>query len=315
MSSSAGTEASSDPGRRHHAHHGGHDHGGHGHGDHSDVDWAAMGERLEAEADLTIDMLRDAVAWTRDASDAAGLRIGAVVDVGSGPGVAACELAGTFTDASVVAVDQSRELLAMAERRIERLGLGDRVTTRVAALQDGVAAAGDADLVWASMVLHHLDDPAGALGRLRDLLRPGGMIVLTEWGDPTRCIPAEVGVGRAGLAERVERAAATWIATMGSNGHEGSPPSALPGAFAAAGLEVAAEHLVDVRIAAPLPDEARRIVAGFLTRMADTYTDLLDEDDRDALRQLADPESPNTLLTRADAFYATSRHLYLLRPA
>ncbi|MDY7102910.1 MAG: class I SAM-dependent methyltransferase [Actinomycetota bacterium] len=297
--------------------HHGHGHDGHGHGgphDHDELDWDAMGDRLELEGDLAMPMLDEALAWLGEVCTSWGTTVRTVLDVGSGPGVGACALALAYEDAQVVAVDPSPELLARAERRAARFGVDDRVTTMAASLPDGVDEAPEAHLVWASMVIHHVADPAAALDRLRHRLRPGGLIALAEFADPWRFLPADLDLGRPGLAERVDAASAHWIATLGSNGHEGAPPAALPGAVAAAGLEIVAERVVRHRIDPPLSVDARQHVRAHVVRMAEMETDLLDADDRATLETLADPSSPNGILARPDVFYETSRRLLALRP-
>jgi trans-aconitate methyltransferase len=106
-----------------------------------------------------------------------------IVDLGCGPGVAAVALAQRFADAVVTAVDGSAELLQRASDRAARFGVGELVDTRIADFGpslDGLAAAGTVDLVWVSMVLHHLAELPRTLAELHGLLRPNGLMAVVE---------------------------------------------------------------------------------------------------------------------------------------
>jgi trans-aconitate methyltransferase len=133
--------------------------------------------RLEREAEgLT-------ALWTAALDTVEANLVGAtdrVVDVGCGPGVVACLLAQRFRDARVVAADGSPAMVEQATARAARLGLGGRVEARHVPIPEGLDHLDAADVVWASMVLHHVDDAAGAVQRLGDLLRPGGVLALVE---------------------------------------------------------------------------------------------------------------------------------------
>ena len=155
----------------------GHGHGpGHGHGDPSFAS-TADADRLEREAE---DLLADTeAAIVRIAASVSG-DVARIVDVGCGPGVVTCLLAERFPGASVVAADSSPVMLTRVADRADRLGLADRVVTAAADLAHGLDALGLADVVWASMVLHHVDDVAAAVDRLRGLVRTGGVLAVVE---------------------------------------------------------------------------------------------------------------------------------------
>src|SRR3954447_14678184 len=102
---------------------------------HHPVDWAALAADLIAEAEVNAPMVDQALAWlTRRVPGATR-----VLDVGSGPGVAACAFAALLPNAAVVAADGVAELLDLARHRARSLGLGDRLTTIETALPDGIA--------------------------------------------------------------------------------------------------------------------------------------------------------------------------------
>jgi len=117
----------------------------------------------------------------------AGLpQAGTVVDVGAGTGTFAIALARARPDVSVIAVDGDRQALELAQRkpgaeRVEwREGLAGGLTT-----VDGVAA-GSADAIVMSLLLHHLTPEAkhAALADARRALGPRGWLHVADWGEP-----------------------------------------------------------------------------------------------------------------------------------
>jgi trans-aconitate methyltransferase len=157
-----------------------------------EADWSTMVDRAEREGERFVAVVRQATAWAKDArSVAPGTHpVRRVLDVGSGPGVGTCELAVLFPEAIVVAVDASHAMLTRAAARAARHGLAARVTTYRAELPDGiegtdaVAALGRADVVWASLSLHHVRDQPRALRALHTLVDPQGVVAIVELDDP-----------------------------------------------------------------------------------------------------------------------------------
>ncbi|GHF67465.1 SAM-dependent methyltransferase [Streptomyces mashuensis] len=283
-------------------------HGTHGTHDHGtdDFDWAAMADLLENEAETHASYVRDALARL----DGPAPR--RVLDVGSGPGVAACLLAERFPQAEVVAVDGEPELLARAEARARRLGV--RLRTRTAGFPEDLGGLGEADLVWAANVVHHLGDQQGGLKRLAGLVAPGGVLAVTEGGLPVRFLPRDAGTGRPGLQERLDAARAERFERMRAE---------LPGTVAAvedwpamlraAGLTDAhsASFLVDHP--APLAEGPRASVRRMLERYRTVLDGLLDQDDLAALDRLLDPDSPEGVDRRPDLFLLTARTVHFAR--
>jgi ArsR family transcriptional regulator len=105
----------------------------------------------------------------------AGLK---VVDVGTGTGALLPALAGAA--AEVLAVDQSEHLLARARRRCRDAGC-DNVRFQRADVRSLPFADGSFDAAYSSMVLHHVPDPADAVGELARVTRPGGRVVIVEF--------------------------------------------------------------------------------------------------------------------------------------
>jgi len=107
-----------------------------------------------------------------------------ILDLGSGPGILACELAAEVgASGRIVALDVSAEMNAIASRRIAAAGLGDRIE-----VVDGDAIGLDFvdasfDAAVATQVVEYVDDVDAALCELRRVLRPGGRLLLldTDW--------------------------------------------------------------------------------------------------------------------------------------
>ncbi len=97
-----------------------------------------------------------------------------VLDIGGGTGGFAVKVAQLGHQVTVV--DPSPDALAALDRRARELGV------QVTGLQgdlDGLAALElEADVVLCHGVLEVVEDPAAALGRIRDVLRPGGTLSL-----------------------------------------------------------------------------------------------------------------------------------------
>jgi ArsR family transcriptional regulator len=112
------------------------------------------------------------------------------VDVGTGEGMLLDVLSPLFQ--RVIALDRSRAQLAWAARRVAERGF-----TNVslfpgsyddASLVQRVDAAGGADLVFASRVLHHAARPEDAIASFVRLLKKGGHLVVLDYlphGDET----------------------------------------------------------------------------------------------------------------------------------
>jgi demethylmenaquinone methyltransferase/2-methoxy-6-polyprenyl-1,4-benzoquinol methylase len=122
-----------------------------------------------------------------------------VLDVATGTAAVAIELART-RGCSVVALDQSPEMLAEGRTRVERVGLADRIE-----LVEGRAEAlpfedGSFDALTFTYLLRYVDDPGGTLAELARVVRPGGTIASLEFGVPPGVLPRAawnlyVGVG------------------------------------------------------------------------------------------------------------------------
>lgn len=297
-----------------HAHSAGHNRNhGHHHGEGAhDIDWDELGPLLERGAELQMPALEQAAAWLGEL--AGGDAVARVLDIGSGPGVAACVLAAAFPRAEVVAVDQADGLLARVRARAADRGLADRVVARKADLPDEFGALPSADLVWTSDVVHHLGDQQAALRDLAARLRPGGVLAVGERGLPLRFLPRDIGIGRPGLQPRLEVANEARFAAM-----RAELPGAVslvedwPAMLAAAGLVPTGSRTFLTDHPAPLGMAAREQLHNHLTRLRSMLDGELDAEDRETLDRLVDDGAPTGILWRPDAFYLAATTVHTAR--
>lgn len=279
------------------AHHPHHDHG-HTHGpDHRD--WAAHGQRLVDEGELRMPILQQAI-------DAIAAHVGPVdavrriLDLGSGPGVATVALAQRFPNAAVTAVDLAAPLAEQAHARGDAFGVGDRVTGAVADLEQplaDLAEAGSVDVVWASMVLHHVAALPAALDEIGNLLRPGGLLAVLEFGTAPGPLPAGFPIGGDGFVDRHSRAVRAGLA-------DHLPPGATtldwPSLLIAANVDLLDHRELVLHLPAPLDHAGRRSIHQMLAMTSGMAHDHLSATDRDTLAALIDPDDPACVVHRDD---------------
>jgi demethylmenaquinone methyltransferase/2-methoxy-6-polyprenyl-1,4-benzoquinol methylase len=117
-------------------------------------------------------------ALVRALAPARGAR---VLDVATGTGLVTEELLARY-EVSVVAVDQSPEMLAAARRRFQ--ARGGEVEVLQAHAERLPFAPASFDAVSFTYLLRYVDDPGATLRELARVLRPGGRIASLEFGVP-----------------------------------------------------------------------------------------------------------------------------------
>ncbi|MGH3487955.1 MAG: class I SAM-dependent methyltransferase [Actinopolymorphaceae bacterium] len=104
---------------------------------------------------------------------------GAVLDVGTGPGVLLVEIAKRRADVKLTGIDLSADMVTAANRNLQPHR--DRAVARVGDVT-GLEFPDDSfDLIVSSFSLHHWDDPAAAVPELARVLRPGGRLYLYDF--------------------------------------------------------------------------------------------------------------------------------------
>jgi SAM-dependent methyltransferase len=286
----------------------------HQHVELDEAEWAAWADQTEIEGELHLSFITDTATWVSELRGLDAPPVERVIDVGSGPGVGTCELARCFPHAQVIAVDSSPAMLERATGRIAAQGLETRIGTRLAELPDGLDRVERADVMWASMVLHHLGDEVSSLRQFGAMLRPHGLLAIAEFGDPTRVLPDDLGFGRPGLEDRLDAVTSTWFAAMRASLPDSVGSTDLHSMLDAAGFDVIGSRLARSHHDAPLSDQARRVVVGHLGRMRHLVGEGLDEDDVRTLEILCDVDDPRGVMHRSDVFVRASRQIVIARP-
>ena len=163
-----------------------------------------MGERGEVPVDASIvDQLRDwdgvgGEYWARRADrfdegvagyhrrflDAAAIEPDdAVLDIGCGSGQTSRDAARRASTGSVLGVDLSASLLALARRRAAAEGLDNVTFTQADAQVQPFEPAG-VDVAISRSGAMFFGDPPAAFGNIARALRPGGRLLLMAWQDP-----------------------------------------------------------------------------------------------------------------------------------
>ena len=112
-------------------------------------------------------------------------RLGAIVDLGCGPGDIDVRLARAAPGASINAVDGSGPMIALAGHAVRAAGLERRITLLHGRLP-GLALAGhSADAVISKDLLHHLPDPSVLWSEVVRLVRRGGAVYVMDLVRPS----------------------------------------------------------------------------------------------------------------------------------
>jgi SAM-dependent methyltransferase len=117
-----------------------------------------------------------------------------VLDIGCGTGALSLAMAQAGHD--VTAIDPDPTAIELAERSAHHAGPG-RLAYHRSDVATFVADEAGFDVVVTSRTLHHVREPAAALGRVRRWLRPGGQLVCIDF-----------------FHDRFDRRDARWVAQL-----------------------------------------------------------------------------------------------------
>jgi demethylmenaquinone methyltransferase / 2-methoxy-6-polyprenyl-1,4-benzoquinol methylase len=108
---------------------------------------------------------------------------GRVLDVATGTAAVARELASRM-DGSILGLDQSEPMLREGVRRVRAAGLANRMRFVLGRAEQLPFDDETFDALMFTYLLRYVDDPAGTVGELARVLRPGGRIASLEFHVP-----------------------------------------------------------------------------------------------------------------------------------
>jgi demethylmenaquinone methyltransferase/2-methoxy-6-polyprenyl-1,4-benzoquinol methylase len=109
-----------------------------------------------------------------------------VLDVATGTGDLAIEIARACPGATVIGLDPSAGMLGVAQQKLAKRGLGDRVQLVVGDAQQLPQQNCEIDAATIAFGIRNVPDRGKALRELARVVRPGGRIAVLELGEPRR---------------------------------------------------------------------------------------------------------------------------------
>jgi cyclopropane fatty-acyl-phospholipid synthase-like methyltransferase len=103
-----------------------------------------------------------------------------VVDLGCGVGASLCYLAERLPGLRGTGITLSPVQARFAEKRVQQAGLSDRVTCLEGDYADVPASVSPADLAYAIESFVHGPDPSRFFAQCRQLMRPGGLLMICD---------------------------------------------------------------------------------------------------------------------------------------
>ena len=114
-----------------------------------------------------------------------------VADFGCGTGAATLVLAEALPSSTITAVDREPRFLEELRERARERGVGHRINTLEASLEDVPLPEASLDLIWSEGAIYNIGFAEG-VSLWRRLLRPGGILVASEITWTTRSRPDEL---------------------------------------------------------------------------------------------------------------------------
>ena len=230
----------------------------------------------------------------------------AVLDAGCGQGDQLLHIARRLGRPGAVGLDRSKEALQVARLRAGKEGLSPWVRLETGDLYAAPFADASFDLIWTSHVLHGVPDIDGAVGKLVQLLKPGGRLVVRENRVPQTLLPRDIGGVAPGLEARLQGAFEQWF--LADRLRRGRYPGGWLEALAKAGLRDSGAKSFLYERTAPFSVSEQQYLSGWLKRYA-AYEPVTQEDAA-YVAKLLDPRSKDWLFARRDLHFVSVSTVY-----
>jgi ubiquinone/menaquinone biosynthesis C-methylase UbiE len=102
-----------------------------------------------------------------------------VLDIGCGTGLLSLKFL-KKADCSIMGIDSSQEMLSIFRDKIVKLGLSDRIATKLEDAADLIFEENSFDVVASTVTLHHLKNKLPTIEKIHDILKLGGRFVLGD---------------------------------------------------------------------------------------------------------------------------------------
>lgn len=111
---------------------------------------------------------------------AGAAEISAVLEIGSGPGELAVEVARRLPGGEIVGIDLAQAMIDRATERARAAGLDQRVRFELADAAALPILDASFDVAVSTLSLHHWSDPAAVFTEIARVLRPGGVALIYD---------------------------------------------------------------------------------------------------------------------------------------
>ncbi len=206
------------------------------------------------------------------------------------------------------------ELLQTARERVQISPFKNRVTYHEGDIEHLPFEDGSFDLLWSSRTVHHLPNQLAGVKELRRVLKPGGRLALREGRLRSRFLPIDVGIGQAGLEDRLDVAFEAWFHTH-VRGGEGvvAYPFGWTQLLRDAGLANVTAKSFMLEVLPPLQPLQIEFMTNLLRRWveSDERRGFIGQEDADTINKLIDPKGSLYAFYRQDLHYMEGVTVYL----
>lgn len=107
-----------------------------------------------------------------------------VLDMATGTGDLAIAIARNIEGSTIFAADFSKEMLAVAKRKVEHLGLAERISLHECNAEDIPLSEGAVDVATVAFGVRNFEHQQKALTEIKRTIKAGGYLVVLEFSNP-----------------------------------------------------------------------------------------------------------------------------------